>query len=47
MKLLDEWRLVLCGWCFTIMFYLAPDNPEGIRILRIIQNWANKERLLR
>ena len=48
MKLLDELRLLLCGLCFALMTYLAPtSNPEGIRILKIIQNWSAKEILLR
>lgn len=48
MKLLDEFRLLLCGWCFALMVYLAPTtNPEGIRILKIIRDWSAKEILLR
>ena len=47
-NLLDELRLLLCSWCFAIMLYLAPkNNPEGIRILEIIRDWAAKEKSLR
>jgi len=48
MKILDELRLFLCYWCFDIITYLAPsNNPEGIRILKIIRDWSAKEISLR
>lgn len=47
-QIIDEFRLMLCGWCFAMMVYLAPENnPEGIRILKIIRDWSAKEISLR
>ena len=41
--MIDEIRLMICGWCFHLVLFLAPkDNPEGLMIIEFIKDWASK-----
>ena len=45
-KLIDEIRLVLCGLCFLLLSLLAPNNKEGYIILKAVDFWTMKTKLL-
>lgn len=39
--LLREFRLLVCGWCFSLAVKMAPkDDLEGIIIIEAVCNWA-------
>lgn len=41
MKIVNELRLLICGWCMGLMLWVVPkDSPEGIIIIKSIKRWA-------
>lgn len=40
-KLINEIRLFLCGWCFVLILWIVPKNDvEGLVIIKAITDWA-------